>query len=104
MKHYPVIVVVLGMVIIGLLGSSCDAPHAPLASSGRACRTNVDCQTQELCDKAWGNCEGMGECRERPECGCNGKTYDGALFANAFGTTVDYEGKCEKEPGQSARR
>lgn len=111
MKHYPA--VVLGLVLVGLLGSSCDPPRPPLASSGRACHTNVDCNPQELCGKTQGNCEGTGECRDRPErilagmvvvCGCDGKTYEGPSFAYAFGVTVAYEGKCEKKPGQSARR
>ena len=108
MEHYRSIVRVLGLVFVGLLDSSCDSPRTPLASSGRACRTSVDCYTQEHCGKAQGNCEGMGECRARPErilpgmvvvCGCNGKTYDGPSFAYALGTTVAYEGECEKEPG-----
>jgi hypothetical protein len=55
-----------GLILGGLLAIGCGPLGTPLTPLGRACHTNADCRTQELCLKEQGSCEGAGWCRERP--------------------------------------
>jgi hypothetical protein len=103
----------VGLVLVGLLESSCGPLGTPLTPLGRACHTNADCRTPELCRKAWGDCEGTGRCHERPRligadlfivCGCEGHTYSSPLLAASRGITIAHGGECEGEPWQPERR
>ncbi len=94
-----------GLLLVGLLGSSCGPLGTPLTPLERVCRTNADCRVQELCQKEQGNCEGPGQCQERPTltsdelhsivCGCDGHTYGSALLAAVYGVNVAHVGECE---------
>jgi hypothetical protein len=99
---------IVGVLLVGLLGSSCGplgTPLTPVGHAPRACGTNADCHTQELCLKEQGNCEGTGRCQERPTltsdelhiivCGCDGHTYGSALLAAGYGVNVAHVGECE---------
>jgi hypothetical protein len=105
------LVSIIGLALVSFLASGCGPLGTPLTPLGRAsheCRTNPDCRAQELCQKKWGDCEGVGQCQERPTlidaslgppvCGCDGQTYRGFFSAASQGITVAYEGKCKGEP------
>lgn len=78
-----------------------------VTSSG--CTSNADCGDETLyCEKAVGDCDGIGECRERPDCfldcdgwcdvcGCDGVTYSGGgeCPAQQAGVSVAHLGKCD---------
>ena len=97
-----------GLILVGLLGSSCGplgTPVTPLGRAPRVCHTNADCRAQELCQKEQGNCDGPGQCQERPTltsdelhiivCGCDGHTYGSTLLAAGYGVNVAHVGECE---------
>lgn len=104
---------IIGFALVGLSGSSCGPLGTPFTPGGRACRTNADCRTKDLCLKEQGNCEGTGWCQERPTligaslgapiCGCDGHTYGSFLLAEGEGVNVAYGGKCKEEPEPPVR-
>jgi hypothetical protein len=67
------------------------------------CLNNSDCGSVEFCAKAPGDCDGIGECTQRPDscpimilpvCGCDEMDYANACYANQDGVNVDYTGPC----------
>jgi len=82
-------------------GMSVDYPGVCIP---HGCRTNDECPSDQYCAKASGDCEGTGQCANRPEacpdlwdpvCGCNGVTYSNSCYAAAAGVNVDYKGYCQ---------
>lgn len=71
------------------------------------CNLNTDCESSQYCAKPANDCEGNGECTEKPVgcpdiwapvCGCDNETYGNSCEASAAGVTVDYEGVCTVDP------
>jgi hypothetical protein len=61
------------------------------------CLTNADCDTNQYCAKADGDCAGVGTCEAKPEncvlilmpvIGCDGETYGNFCDANREGINV----------------
>ncbi len=72
------------------------------------CDEECDCLEDFYCATAPGDCDGHGECVERPRactrefdpvCGCDGVTYSNPCNAAAAGVSVAYEGECDRERG-----
>ena len=90
-----------------------SACHAALAGQSinyegeclEGCLSNIHCDTGDYCAKDVGDCDGTGECVQRPGgcvpgdgppvCGCDGVTYDDACYCAYAGVSIDHEGSCE---------
>jgi hypothetical protein len=89
-------------------GNECEANAAGVSVDyAGECRTyctsSNDCNPDEYCAKAEGDCDGAGECFPRPDicpeiwhpvCGCDGQTYANECYAAMEGVSVDYAGEC----------
>ena len=74
------------------------------------CETNAECGSTQFCEKAAGDCGGIGDCVSYPPwcmpiggpvCGCDGVSYDYECLANLAGQSVDFEGECPPPSCQS---
>ncbi|UCG47892.1 MAG: hypothetical protein JSU94_20735 [Phycisphaerales bacterium] len=77
-----------------LYGGQCKPPP---------CWNTSGCGPGYYCLKAPGDCDGKGQCFERPTrcqdiqapvCGCDGRTYSNACYAARAGVSVDHAGPC----------
>jgi len=70
-----------------------------------ACQSNSDCDQDSYCAKPVGDCDGEGQCEQRPAgclpgndpvpvCGCDGVTYGYSCLAALAGVSVAHEGSC----------
>lgn len=70
------------------------------------CQDSSECQVDERCDKADGDCTGTGVCEFRPPpsacsyydpspvCGCNGQTFTNFCFAWSAGESIACQNAC----------
>ncbi|MBN1126144.1 MAG: hypothetical protein JXA82_14140 [Sedimentisphaerales bacterium] len=73
-------------------------------AQSQSCQSNDDCPKGYYCAKEIGDCDGKGECTERPKtcpdiwdpvCGCDNQSYTNACEAAAAGVNIAYEGLCQ---------
>ncbi|MDM8007941.1 MAG: Kazal-type serine protease inhibitor domain-containing protein [Phycisphaerae bacterium] len=104
------------------LGASCAVALLVVPARGQyQCWDNFQCPFDHYCDKADGDCSGLGSCQLKPDycslwvdlvCGCDGHTYSNSCFAAMWGVSVAYPGECGVicqdnstcEPGEYCRK
>ena len=76
-----------------------------------SCSSNDDCDSGYYCQKAVGDCDGVGVCEPRPSvcpdlwdpvCGCDGQTYANHCYAAMAGVNVEYAGECVSYCGDNS--
>jgi hypothetical protein len=101
LRWYSVFVVFFAAILILGSGSGCNGNNAD------GCRENSDCAVTEYCEKAVGDCDGVGECLPSPlicpdlwapVCGCDSVTYSNECEAAAVGVNIVLEGGCPPPP------
>ena len=87
--------------------STGDSKTNTTNSHSTECVINDECDQDEYCAKEAGDCNGIGNCQEKPErcvpisdpvCGCDDKTYTNSCYAALVGVNVGYEGECIANP------
>ncbi|MBN2535308.1 MAG: hypothetical protein JXB88_20680 [Spirochaetales bacterium] len=80
-----------------------DKDDKPDPEEEEGCASNDTCGSDYYCHKEMGDCDGTGECAEKPEfcnsvedyvCGCDGHTYLNPCQAAQAGVSVNYSGEC----------
>lgn len=99
----PTVVVLASMSWVALSSAGCNGGGRTVIECGGGgefiCPAGLYCELGEGC----GGMDRRGTCRPlahdcpttaAPVCGCDGKRYENACYANGAGITVHYEGPC----------